>query len=154
MGEEARLGELTNLVAAVEDRIPFNRYLGLRDFAVGEDTVRLSLSMREELVGNFTLGSLHGGVISAAFDVVGGIAALLGAVGRDLPAATEEGLAHFSKLGTIDLRVDYLRPAVGEHFEASARVIRAGRRVAVTRMELVDGEGTLLAVGTGTYIIS
>ena len=59
----------------------------------------------------------------------------------------------FVRFGTVDLRVDYLRPGVGERFTASGTVMRSGRRIAVTRMEFHNDEGTLVAVGTGTYIV-
>ena len=55
-------------------------------------------------------------------------------------------------MGTIDLRVDYLRPGRGTHFLAEARLLRAGNKVAVTRMELHNDKEELLAVGTGTYL--
>jgi uncharacterized protein (TIGR00369 family) len=70
-----------------------------------------------------------------------------------LPDTPEEGLEIFSSLGTIDLRVDYLRPGLGESFDASGTVIRTGKRVVVTRMEMHDDRDRLIAVGTGTYII-
>jgi uncharacterized protein (TIGR00369 family) len=63
-------------------------------------------------------------------------------------------MKHFDKLGTIDLRVDYLRPALGERFEAQARVIRLGSRLANTQMEFFAANGQLLATGSGAYIIS
>lgn len=68
--------------------------------------------MRDELIGNFRDGLLHGGVISATFDVVGGMAAMATAVLRG--ASIEESLQRLRPTSTIDLRVDYLRPgAVG-----------------------------------------
>jgi len=63
-------------------------------------------------------------------------------------------LQRFMKLGTIDLRVDYLRPATGEWFEMKAEVLRLGSRVASTRMEFLGSDGKLLATGAGAYIIS
>jgi uncharacterized protein (TIGR00369 family) len=70
-----------------------------------------------------------------------------------IPETEEEGLAIFANLGTIDLRVDYLRPGKGAWFDASAEVIRTGKRVVVTRMEMLNDESKLIAVGTGTYIV-
>ena len=64
------------------------------------------------------------------------------------------GIDSIDKLGTIDLRVDYLRPALGERFEAQARVIRLGSRLANTQMEFFAANGQLLATGSGAYIIS
>ncbi len=144
---------LARLVEAVENLIPFNRAMGLTGFRVDGDSVHIRVPMKDDLVGNFARGSLHGGVISATLDVVGGIAALFGAAGMRLPDTPEEGLEIFSSLGTIDLRVDYLRPGLGESFDASGTVIRTGRRVVVTRMEMHDDRDRQIAVGTGTYII-
>ena len=58
-----------------------------------------------------------------------------------------------ARFGTIDLRVDYLRPGKGTGFISSGSVMRTGRKVAVTRMELRNREDLLIAVGTGTYIV-
>ena len=55
---------------------------------------------------------------------------------------------------THSLRVDYLRPGLGGTFSAKGFVLRAGRKVAVTRMELHNDEDSLIAVGTGAYSIS
>ena len=90
---------------------------------------------------------------ATAWPGIGGIAAMLGAVGRDLPQTEEEAAEIFLKIGTIDLRVDYLRPGVGEWYDASAVVLRTGARVAVTRMEMRNDADKLIAVGTGTYTV-
>ena len=63
-------------------------------------------------------------------------------------------LHRFGKLGTIDLRIDYLRPCVGEYFKLSAEVLRLGSRVANTRMAFAGADGKLLCVGAGAYIVS
>jgi len=145
---------LAAIVEVTENLIPFNRVLGLRDCTINDDGgVRIRVDNRNELLGNFARGFLHGGVISATLDVVGGIAAMLGVVGREVPETREEAGRIFSKIGTIDMRIDYLRPGVGEWFDASAVVLRTGSRVAVTRMEFHNDEGKLIAVGTGTYIV-
>ena len=68
--------------------------------------------------------------------------------------APSQRLHRFAKLGTIDLRVDYLRPGIGTHFELRAQVLRLGSRVASTRMEFVGADGTLLSAGSGAYIVS
>ena len=60
----------------------------------------------------------------------------------------------FAKLGTIDLRIDYLRPATGPAFTMRREVLRLGSRVASTRMEFRDAAGELLASGAAAYIVS
>ena len=63
-------------------------------------------------------------------------------------------LHRFGKLGTIDLRVDYLRPGIGDRFELRAEVMRLGSRVASTRMEFLGVDGKLLSTGAAAYIVS
>ena len=63
-------------------------------------------------------------------------------------------LQRFAKLGTIDLRVDYLRPGVSEYFELHAEVLRLGSRVASTRMEFYGADGTLMSSAAAAYIVS
>lgn len=135
------------------DRIPFNRLLGLRFELIDDETARLRFDMRDALVGNFVRGSLHGGVISSSLDVIGGAVAFLGAIKRMRLKSLERELERFGNLGTIDLRVDYLRPGLGRHFVATGYVLRTGSRVAVTRMELHNDEQRLIAVGTGAYVV-
>ncbi len=69
-------------------------------------------------------------------------------------APTEEIMQQFAKLGTIDLRIDYLRPGTGAEFIATGYVQRTGNKVAVTRMELHDDRRRLVATGTGAYVVS
>jgi uncharacterized protein (TIGR00369 family) len=142
--------EFNDLVRAVEAQIPFNRVLGLHLDDLGDGTARITFSMRADLVGNFSKGVLHGGVISSTLDVVGGMAAMMAE--PDDPA--HKIMERWSYLGTIDLRVDYLRPGAGTDFVATGRVIRSGRKVCVTRMEIHNEDDTLIATGTGTYIVS
>jgi len=142
---------LLDAARVFEERIPFNQVLGLRMERLGDSDVVVRFDMRDELIGNFTRGNLHGGVISSVLDVVGGLVALLR---RDGVQSLEDEAEKFSRLGTIDLRVDYLRPGLGKTFSAKGFVLRAGRKVAVTRMELHNEEESLIAVGTGAYSIS
>ena len=78
--------------------------------------------------------------------------ALIGAFDKHQHLSSAERMARLSKLGTIDLRVDYLRPGRGEGFKATAVLLRSGNKVAVVRSELHAVDGTLIAVGTGTYL--
>lgn len=147
--------DLLKLVETIfTERIPFNRLLGLRigSLAAGQPSFRFE--MRDELIGNYIRRALHGGVISSVLDVTGGLVTFMDVLRRMEDAAVQEKLDRFSRLGTIDLRVDYLRPGLGEHFIATGFVLRAGTRVAVTRSELHNDEGSLIAVGTGTYIVA
>ena len=137
-----------------EDMIVFNKVLGLRLTHVGEQHAEAALDMRNELVGHFAYNRIHGGVISASLDALGGLA-VMGAIGaRHMDESPAQRLQRFAKLGTIDLRVDYLRPGIADSFVLRAEVMRLGSRVASTRMEFRDGSGKLLSTGAAAYIVS
>jgi len=137
-----------------EERIPFNRVLGLQIASVTAEGVTANIAMRPELIGHFTHQRLHGGVISATLDAVAGLAVMAAIGARHMDESIDTRLARFGKLGTIDLRVDYLRPAIGPTFIARANVLRLGSRMASTRMEFLDAKGVLVSTGAAAYIVS
>jgi len=142
------------LVQIFQHRITFNQTLGLKIESVRPGDVRATFPMRPELVGHFAYGRLHGGVISAVLDAMGGLAAMVGVAERHSSDNAQQVLHRFARLGTIDLRVDFLRPGLGRHFVATAEVTRLGGRVGSTQMRLINDEGTLIATGAASYIVS
>lgn len=145
---------VTGLKDIFEQRIVFNQVLGLRIDEVGAEAVSGHLLMRHELVGHYAHQRLHGGVISAGLDAMGGLAVMAAIGARHLDEPPLQRLHRFGKLGTIDLRIDYLRPAVGERFVLRAEVLRLGSRVATTRMAFLGADAKLLATGAAAYIVS
>ena len=143
-----------NLKNLFEEKIVFNKLLGLKLNTATASHVSASMAMRPDLIGNFSEGRLHGGVISAALDTTGGIAVTAALCARYAGEQFEQHALRFAKLGTIDLRIDYLRPGISTHFEMRAQVIRLGARIANTRMEFLGADGKLLATGNGVYIVS
>ncbi len=137
-----------------EDMIVFNHLLGLKITSLQPDLVKARIDMRNDLVGHFAYNRIHGGVISAGLDAMGGLAVMAAMGARHMDESPKQRLQRFAKLGTIDLRVDYLRPGIGEWFELRAQVMRLGSRVASTRMEFVGADGTLLSTGAAAYIVS
>jgi uncharacterized protein (TIGR00369 family) len=90
-------------------------------------------------------------VIASILDTQGAfVLALDGAVRFEV---TSPGHPLIIKGGTIDLRVDYLRPGKGNRFVASGTILRIGKKVAVVRTELRNEQDELIAVGTGTYLV-
>jgi uncharacterized protein (TIGR00369 family) len=127
----------------MEEMIPFNRYLGVRFTASRKGFARLEIPFREELVGDPLRPALHGGVLSALADAAGGSAVWAG---------IEDERARVS---TIDLRIDYLRPARLVTLVAEAEVVRLGNRVGVADVRLFhpDAESETVATGKGVYNI-
>jgi len=150
-----KLEELLHILADIyENKLPFNQVLGLHIIRLKPDLVKVTFEMTDSLIGNYVQNSLHGGVISSALDAVGGLTATAGMIQKKIDRPKEELAQIVAKVGTIDLRVDYLRPGKGVSFTSSATIMRIGNKVAVTRMELHNDQNRLIAVGTGTYLIA
>jgi len=121
--------------------IPFNRFLGIRSVEIGDGVVVLELPFRPEFIGNPVTRALHGGAISSILDPCGGLAVW-----------SQIGLEDL--VSTVDLRIDYLRPAVGDaDLQAKGSVIRLGNRVGVVELRAYfpGEEDHPVAVGTGVY---
>lgn len=120
------------------DNSPFIAFMRMRAKTVEPETetVVLEMPMRPEFERGKGTGQYHGGVIATFIDVAGDFAVAL-VVGGPVP--------------TINLRVDYLRPASNTSLTATARVRRAGRTVGVVDIDIHDDNGKLVAVGRGTY---
>ncbi|MFA6310457.1 MAG: thioesterase family protein [Sterolibacterium sp.] len=147
------------LVAALrdvfEERVPFNKALAMKIVSMDPAAPVIRIDMRSDLVGNFMRGILHGGVISAVLDVACGLGAMLSVIEKHIAHGEplEAQIGRFSRIGTIDLRVDYLRPGVGEWFVAKAEIMRSGNRVAVVRSELRNDSDELIAAAVAAYTI-
>ena len=125
-------------VQAIFDASPFLGFLQLRAVALdhGAATLTVTMPMRPELERRIGTGQFHGGPIAAFIDIVGDFAVGM-TVGGGVP--------------TINLRIDYLKPAVGSLLTGTARVRRTGRTVALVDVDVHDDKQTLVAVGRGTY---
>ena len=137
-----------------QNRIVFNQTLGLAIESARSPEPRIRLKMQPQLVGNYFNGNLHGGVISATLDAMGGFALMVAIGEKHAEESTQQVLQRFAKMSTIDLRVDYLRPGVGTSFLARAEVMRLGGRIGSTQMRLTSDQGILVATGAAAYVIS
>lgn len=137
-----------------EHHVSFNQVLGLKLLSVRHGDVRGQFEMRPELVGHPAYGRLHGGVIAAVLDTMGGLAGMV-AIGEHHAHETAEQVLHrFARYGTIDMRVDFLRQGIGKLFIVTTEVTRLGGRVASTQMRLHNEVGVLIATGAAAYSVS
>lgn len=122
--------------------IPFNAWLGLQIESLEDGRARVSIPFRPEFVGDPFRKALHGGVIASLIDAAGG-------------AAVWTTINPTDPISTLDMRVDYLQPGKMEPLVCEARVIRAGRRVAVTSMTAFhpSAPGHPIAEGRAVYYI-
>jgi uncharacterized protein (TIGR00369 family) len=137
-----------------EQRITFNQILGLKVVALSPGLPTTRFDMRPELVGHYLYGRLHGGVISSVLDAMGGLALMVAIGEKHADESTAQVMHRFGRMGTIDLRVDFLRQGLGQHFLATAEVTRLGGRVGSTQMRLVNQDGLLIATAAAAYIVS
>ncbi len=115
---------------------PYQRFLGLTLTRAEDGLVEIRLPFREEFLRQDDSDWLHGGILSALIDIAG-----------DYAIVTKSGVG----VPTVDLRVDYLRPARRGDLVAIARTVRVGRTIGVADVEVRDTGGVLVAVGRGVY---
>ena len=125
-------------VQAIFDRSPFIGWLGLKVLALDHERqeITVEMSMRPELERRPGTRQFHGGPIAALIDIAGDFAIGM-LVGGGVP--------------TMNLRTDYVRPAIGGALTAVARVRRASRATAVVDIEVFSDGTELVALGRGTY---
>jgi uncharacterized protein (TIGR00369 family) len=123
------------------EAVPHNRALGLTLIDVGEGLVRMLLPYDPKLVGNPETGVLHGGAISAMLDAACGAAVLI-------KLGAPEAVA------TLDLRIDYLRPATPPRdVVCEAHCYKLTQNVAFTRaLAFHDDPSDPIAAAAGSFM--
>jgi uncharacterized protein (TIGR00369 family) len=118
---------------------PFHEWLGVNAVEAAPGRAVLEIPPKTDFVGNPFIPAVHGGIIAALIDLAGGAALFV-----ELQFPTP----------TIDMRVDYLRPAIaGTALRADARVKRLGSTVAFVDVDVTDEDGRLVAQGRCTYSV-
>jgi uncharacterized protein (TIGR00369 family) len=131
---------LKRIIAGEIPNVPMADHLGFR--LVEVEPGYIAILGRPDLRSYNLLGSVHGGWAASILDTALALSAL---------STLDEKNGHT----TLDIRINYLRPITLENGElrAEGRVIQGGRRVAYCEAKLVDGNGKLLAHGTGSCLI-
>ncbi len=144
---------LDYLADRYENLMPFHRLIGAKVDHLSMSDVQVRLKMKDELIGNHAKGILHAGVISSVLTLTGGLIASVELLKRLDNPTIDEFSNRLDHLGALDQRVDYLRTGKADGFIATGSVLRQGNRIAVIRTELTDDANTLIAAGTGSYIV-
>src|SRR6476660_4842282 len=119
------------------DHVPFAKLLGIEVESVEPGHAVLTMNVRDEHMRNDAIA--HGGVIATLIDSAMAIAIM---------ALLEED----ERTVTVDLTIHYLRPVSEGTARASARVVRAGKRVITVSAELFDQNDKLSATAISTYL--
>jgi uncharacterized protein (TIGR00369 family) len=119
------------------DQSPYQRFLGVQLVRAEEGLVEIRLPFREDFLRQDGSDWLHGGIVSALADIAGAYAVVT-AVGEGSGA-------------TIDLRIDWLKPARKGDLLATGRIVKTGNRICVADVEVRDADSVLVAVARGTF---
>lgn len=140
---EAKRARRTAWNRGFAENVPHNRALGLSIEDVGDSRARFRLPYDAKLVGNPDTGVLHGGAITALLDACSG-------------AAVFAALPRMQPIATLDLRIDYLRPAEpGQDVLATAHCHHMSKNVAFVRaVAYHDREDAPIATASGTFMIA
>jgi len=129
--------QLQSLAARLE-QAPYVASLGVRVESVQPDRVRLRVPFKDEISNPGR--ALHGGVAASTIDIAGALAAWTGFE----PGPDVEG-------STLDLTVDYLAAAIGEDIIATAAVLRRGKELVYSEVDVANETGKRIAKGLATY---
>ncbi|HEX8495101.1 MAG TPA: PaaI family thioesterase [Pyrinomonadaceae bacterium] len=119
------------------EKVPFAQLLGLELTEIERGAATFHLAVRDELKQN--KGLLHGGVIASLIDTAAAFAAV---------TLLEPG----QSTTTVDLTIHYLRPLTEGRATAHARVLRAGRRMLVISIDVLDDAEALAATALTSYL--
>lgn len=119
------------------ERVPFAHLLQLELGEMKRGEATLHLKVRDDLRQNN--GVVHGGVIASLVDTAAAFA-ILTLLERDQTSTT------------VDLTIHYLRPLLSGQTTAQARVVRAGRRIMVITVDVLDETKTLVATALTSFI--
>lgn len=132
----------------------FTKNLGLAVVSMDMEHASMRFHSDPSLTGSERTLNLHGGVIASVVDITGSLVVFSNLIYRMKSGSLDERITRVTRINTIDLRIDYIRPGFGSEFRVIARILRTGRTVAVSRVELRNEKDDLLAIGTASYILS
>ena len=117
---------------------PYWDHIGLKEVELNNGHSVLELPVIHEITQSRK--TVHGGVIASLVDA---------AVGAALRSQVEKGMGGV----TVEMKVNYLRPAVGDKLIAKGRVVKQGKSLVVGEAVIENDQGEEVAIGLATYMM-
>jgi uncharacterized protein (TIGR00369 family) len=117
---------------------PYWEYIGLRELELIDGTSTIELPIKYEITQR--RGTVHGGVLASMVD------AAVGAAIRSL-------LSNDQSAATVEMKLNYIRPASGTKLIGRGKVINKGKTIAIGEAEVLNDQGKIVAAGMATYMI-
>ncbi len=123
--------------------VPWAQEIGIDVLSIDRGKVRGKIAWHEKLIGDPTTGVIHGGVITSMLDNLGGMAVV-------------SALDTLKSTATLDLRIDYMRPAdKGRDIIGEAVCYHVTRTVAFIRASAFhDNSDKVIATATGAFALN
>lgn len=140
---DERIALMRENLDQIENINPWGRTLGFRPTRIEKGRVWGTQAYDEKLIGDPNSGILHGGVVTTLLDNLCGMACMV---------AMEE----FKFVATLDLRIDYMRPAeTGRDIIGEAECYHMTKSVAFTRAWAYhETKDKVIATAQGAFAIT
>ena len=117
---------------------PYWEHIGIKEITLENGTSLLELPVKREITQSW--GNVHGGVVASLIDA---------AVGAALRSTLEE---HEGGV-TVEMKLNYLRPANGDILYAKGKIVQKGKSIVIGQATIENDAGEEVAIGIATYMM-
>ena len=118
---------------------PYWKHVNMTTETSPDGSIQVIVKITDELLQFY--GNIHGGVIAGLMDSC-------------IAVALNQQLDPRKGASTVEMKLNYLRPANKGFLRGQGQVIQMGRKIVVGQGEIRDEEGRLVAIGTATFAIT